>query len=286
MTTKRPAPLSSAALILLSLSIPGLAQQPAESRTGIEAWDTAQASAEPYSPEKLAAKAGWTAISRDQAATAFKGDAVVSNGRILAVARKQGAGLDVYSLMGEKPVSRARLVLQGTGGELAARLERAALVENGKGAVVLEASYKTAKGVDVAAKFRLKRGDISVETEPGVGALRLRVECPSRFLVLPDFFADDVLIDARKIPIAAAEVPSENFLMHLVGQGEAIALCVSESREQESRITLSGDREKRVITGSEIAFGGKKKIWLALLEGAQIWHSVDLKKEDAQKVIP
>lgn len=286
MKTTRPAFAAAALLILLSLSLPIDAQQAPETRAGIEAWDTAQASAEPLSAEKVAARAGWTTIPRDQATTSFKGDAIVSNGRILAVVRKQGSSIDVYSLMGDKPVSRARLVLQAAGAEAATRLERAAVLEIGKGSVVLEAAYKTAKGADVSARFRLKRGDISVETEPGVGAVRLRVECPSRFLVLPDFFADDVLIDARKIPIASTEVPSENFLMHPLGQGESIALCVSESREQESRITLAGDREQRLITGSEIAFGGKKKIWLALLEGAQIWHSIDLKKEDAQKVIP
>ncbi len=250
------------------------------------AWDTGQASAAPLSPEQVEAKTGWTVIARDQAQAAFKGDAVVSNGRILAVARKQGGGVEVYSLAAGNAVSRARLVLQGPGGDASARLERAALTENGKGGAVLEVSYKSSKGVALTAKFRLKRGDVSVETTPVAGVEKLRVECPTRFAVLPDFFADDVLIDARKIPIASAEVPSENFLMHLAGAGESIALAISEGREQEMRITLSGEGEKRTITGSEIAFGGKKRIWLALLEGPGIWHSVDLKKEDSQKVIP
>ena len=276
----------NALLILLSLPLAAVAPQAPETRRGIEAWDTTQSAPEPLSPDQVAARTGWTPISGDPATAAFKGDAVVGNGRLLAVARKQGPGIDVYSLMGDKPVLRARLLLQGAAGDAATRLERATLAELGKGAVVLEAAFKTAKGAEVSAKFRLKRGDISLETEPGTGAVRLRVECPSRFLVLPDFFADDVLIDARKIPVAAAEVPSENFMLHPLGQGESLALCISESREQESRITLAGDRDQRRITGSEIAFGGKKKIWLALIEGHQIWHSVDLKKEDAQKVIP
>jgi hypothetical protein len=268
----------------LILALQPLAAQ--ETATGIASWDTGLSSAEPLSPEVLAAKAGWTAIPRDQAVPAFKGDAVVGNGRILVVARKRSPAIEVYSLSAGKAVSRARLTLQAAGSDGALRLERAALVENGKGAAVLEAFFKTAKGADASAKVRLKRGDVAVETSPGAGAERLRVECPTRFAVLPDFFADDVLIDARKIPIASTEVPSENFLMHLLGSGEAIAMAISESREQEFRLTLAGEREKRMITGSEIAFGGKKKIWLALLEGPGIWHSVDLKREDAQKIIP
>jgi len=286
MRTNRRALIIPVTLFLVSLPHPSAAQQSPESRSGLEAWDTGEPSAGPLSSEQVSSKTGWTAISRDQAGPPFRGDPAVSNGRILAVARKEGHGIEVYSLMGEKPVSRARLVLQAAGGDSATRLSNAVLLENGKGAVALEASYKTAKGFSVSAKFRLKRGDISIETEPGIGTVCLRVECPTRFLVMPDFFADDVLIDARKIPMASTEVPSENFLMHMLGQGESIALCVSESREQESRITLAGDGERRVITSSEIAFGGKKKIWLALLEGTQIWHSVDLKQEDAQKVRP
>jgi len=34
----------------------------------------------------------------------------------------------------------------------------------------------------------------------------------------------------------------------------SLALCISESREQESRITLEGERDQRRITASEIAF--------------------------------
>jgi hypothetical protein len=257
-----------------------------EGAAGVDAWDTGQASAEPLSAESIAAKNGWTPIARDQAVSVFKGDAVVTNGKILIVARKKAAGVEVYGLSTGRPVLRARLALQSAGGDVGARLERTALPELRRGSATLEAGFKTSKGADVSATFRLKRGDAAVEASPGPGAERLRVECPTRFAVLPDFFADDVLIDARKIPIAATEVPSENFLMHLAGNGDAIAVAISESREQEFRLTLAGEREKRQITGSEIAFGGKKKIWLALLEGPGIWHTLDLRREDAQKVIP
>jgi hypothetical protein len=275
-----------AAVLLLSLLNVPLARSQ-EAPAGLAAWDTGQASADPLTGEQVSAKSGWTPISKDSAApSSFKGDVVVSNGRVLAVARKKASALEVYGLGAGKPVLRAGLSLRAAGGDAAARLERVTLAENAKGAVALEAAWKTSKGAEVSAKFRLKRGDVAVETTPGAGAERLRAECPTRFAVLPDFFADDILIDARKIPVDATEVPSENFLMHLLGTGEAIAVAISESREQEIRITLAGVKDRRLITGSEIAFGGAKRIWLALLESPQIWHSLDLKREDAQKVIP
>src|SRR5437773_1736197 len=80
--------------------------------------------------------------------------------------------------------ARLRLRLQTAAGEPAERLERLALVENSRGGACLEASFRTAKGAEVAGKFRLKRGDVSLQAEPGTGAGKLRVECPGRFVVL------------------------------------------------------------------------------------------------------
>jgi hypothetical protein len=83
----------------------------------------------------------------------------------------------------------------------------------------------------------------------------------------------------------SVELPSENFFLHLTGEGDAIAMCVFENRQQDVKVTLSGAGEKRIVTGSEIGFEGKK-IWVALLEAPQIWHMRELKPADTGKVIP
>ena len=137
-----------------------------------------------------------------------------------------------------------------------------------RAAVCLEAAFKTAKGTEVAGKFRIKRGDVSVQTTPGAGAGKLRVEAPGRFVVLPDFFADDITFDAAKLPLKSVELPSENFLLHLLGKGDALAMCVFENRQQDVKVTLAGEGEQRHAAGSEIGFEGKK-IWVALLEAPQ-----------------
>jgi hypothetical protein len=138
-----------------------------------------------------------------------------------------------------------------------------------------------------AARFRLKKGDLSVEAQSISGAGALRVECPSRFAVLPDFFADDILFDARKVPVDKVELPSENFLLHFTGQQDAMVMGVFENREQDVRVTLAGKGDQRAITGSEIEFGKKgSRIWVAVLEGAGVWHSIDVTPADAKKIIP
>jgi hypothetical protein len=256
---------------------------PAKGRAAIAAWDTGSSQAEPLVPSATA-RQGWARIADQEKPAAFKGDAVMTNGRVLAVIRKRGPGVELYAEAAEVATARLKLLLLTPNGDVADRLDRVALVENTKAAACLEASYKSAKGTAVTAKFRVKRGEVAVQVEPGSGAGRLRVECPSRFVVLPDFFADDILIDARGIPPDTAELPSENFLMHLTGNGDSIATCVFENRQEDVKVALAGAGDKRRVTSSEIGFE-KKKIWVALLEGPQVWHTRDLKADDTGKIV-
>jgi hypothetical protein len=111
------------------------------------------------------------------------------------------------------------------------------------------------------------------------------LECPCRFVALPDFFADDIVVDARRVLQSTVEIPTDNFLLHLRGKGESIALCVFENRQHDAKVTLAGKADLRTISGSEIGFEGKK-IWVALLAGRQVWHSREIKADDAGKIVP
>ncbi len=198
----------------------------------------------------------------------IKGDAVLSNGRVTAVFKRESGAVEMGAV---------RFLLAG-----ATKLVKASLVETGKTSATVEATWKTAKG-DATAKFRLKRSEVAVEVTPGAGAAKLRVECPSRYVVLPDFFSDDIVFDATKIPPATTELPSENFLLHLAGKGEAIAMVVFENRDQDVTCTLAGTGDARQVTGSEIDFGKDKKVWVALLEAPQIWHAAEVKPGDSKQ---
>lgn len=232
-----------------------------QAKSGLGAWDTGKASPTPLS---LESRDGWTPVEENGV---FKGDAVLTNGRITAVFRREGGTVELG------PV---RLQLAG-----AARLSKAVLTENSRTSATIEATWKTSTG-DATARFRLKRGEVAVEVAPGAGAATLRVDCPTRHLVLPDFFSDDMVIDAAKIPSATAELPSENFLLHLAGKGDAIAMVVFENRDQDVACTLSGAGDARRFSGSEIAFGKDKKVWVALLEAPQIWHVTETRPGDSK----
>jgi hypothetical protein len=283
---RRPVVLGIVLLLLqLPAACPTRAAEAARPRSALAAWDTGRPSADALPAAALAGKNDWTAIPAGTTADAFRGDAVVSNGWVVAVLRRQDSAVEVHAVKPDGAVSRLRLRLLTATGEPAARLEQMALVENTRGSTCLEASFRTASGAEVAGRFRIKRGDVTVQAEPGTGAGRLRVECPGRFVVLPDFFADDITLDATRLSLAAAELPSENFVLHPTANGDALALCVFENRQQDVRVTLAGEGAECVVTGSEVAFEGKK-VWVALLEAPQVWHTRDLQPADTGKVLP
>jgi hypothetical protein len=256
----------------LSLAFVALLLPPA--RAGLELWDTGKPSAEPLSIAALEAKAGWTRVGPDGGA--IKGDAVLSNGKITVVVRRAGSA-DLYS----PTAARARVFLQTADGKTVPKFDKIAVAEQSKGALALEIS-----GPSAAATLKLKKGDPALETSPGPGAGRLRVETPSRFAVFPDFFADDIVVDAAKIPAASIEAPSENFLLNLGGKNDSIVMSVFENRDQDVRLTLTGDGERRSFTGSEIQFGKSGRIWVSLLEGPGIWHTAALQRAQRGRVVP
>lgn len=284
MTTIRLA-LAVATFALAMPPSPPAGATPQGRSSRLAVWDTGSASARTLDPQAVAKQDGWRRISRNELASSFKGDAVVSSGQVLVVVRKRGSGVELYGMGPKGAALRATLRLLSDKGKPAARLTRLALVENTRGAARLEAAYRTKRGTALSATFRLKRGDVSLEIAPGKGAGRLSVECPSRYLVLPDFFADDMVFKADEIPPEAIELPTENFLLHLTGDGDALAMCVFENREQDVRVGLAGTGSGRVFSASEIRFGKGKKIWLALLERPGVWHALDVKPDDAGKVM-
>lgn len=277
--------LSLYLLIGIALGLPSrevAAQQPLGK---LQIWDTGQPHAKPLTAADWTAQKKWKTVGRRKKPAHFAGDAVVSNGRILAVIRKVSPRVEVYATGTDRaPVRRADLQLLSPKGEEAVGLLGVRVVENTRGAARLQAVYRTQSNAQITAAFRIKRGGVHLETSPGAGAGALRVHAPSRFVVMPDFFADDILIDARRIPVASAELPSENFLLHPLAGGDSLAMCVFENSDQDVRVTFAGKGAERKARSSDIRFGKKGRIWLALLEGRDVWHEFEVKVGDAGQI--
>jgi len=235
------------------------------------------------SEKVLARKEGWLAIGEDETAHRFKGCAVFLNDKIVAIVRRGSPGVDVHSRQtrGVKLCARLRPVRKdGT------HLERTSLAVKGNttSSVALEVGLRSASTRPCRIVYKLNIGEPFIKTTAAGSAAKLRVEAPCRFAVMPDFFGDDMLVDAAAISVGRAELPSENFLLHMTHGGEAIVMTVSESRDNDVEIALSKSTPRR-IESADISYGRKPHIWVAVLAEEGIWHERAIRATDAGQVL-
>ena len=179
---------------------------------GVRLFDTGATSAAPLSAEELSQKSHWTQLPEDQVNHDFAGDAVLQNNRLALVLRRGAHGAELYSTAVEGWRKRAVLapVGQATTDNGKMKLSSARIVENNPGVVTVEAAFQ-AEGKPLAVAYELKLGQLFVRTEPKEGVRALRVEASCRFAVLPDFFADDIMLDATELPVLARRASQREF---------------------------------------------------------------------------
>jgi hypothetical protein len=251
---------------------------------GVSLFDTTGSSATPLAADALAQRTGWQKLPEDQTEHKFRGDAVLMNDRLAVVLRRGAGGAEVYA-----PDARGwtvRAVLAPVGEGPSASLTSVAIVDNAPAGVSVDALFAAPSGQTCSLRYALGMGQGFVKTEPRANVTGLSVGAPCRFAVLPDFFADDIVIDGAELPVATAELPSENFLLHLLPDHDALVMAVSKQRDRDAQITLTGDGQERRIEKSLMYYGDKGAIWVAVLSGRQVWHQCDVRDDQAGQVVP
>ncbi len=272
--------------LLTSLLFPcwlGARRAGAEEPATVQLFDTGVASALPRTSEDLSKRDQWIPLPEDQTNHIFKGDVVFSNGKIAIALRRQGRGAEVYAVTAKGLVRRAELV--AVADAPASALSSVQIVENNPGGVTVDATFKTDKGGSLKLGYELKLGQLFVETQPRSNVSALRIVAPCRFAALPDFFADDMVIDATQLAVAETELPSENFLLHMLGEGDAVLMAVWFPAKDDVRITLSGEGKSRTVNSSEVNYAKDGKVCIAVLDKPGIWHLRDIASGDADKVL-
>ena len=248
---------------------------------GVRVFDTRVSSPAEYPSRAFSNVVSWIQVPENKTAHAFTGDAVVLNDRLAVVARRNARGAEVYA-KGPTGMKKRAVLRPATQGRHVASVK---LVQNNPAAAAIDATFGTDRGQNVGLRFGLQMGQTFVKTEPLGSVERLRIEAPCRFAVMPDFFADDMMIDAHKLPVTDAELPGDSFLLHLLGNEEAILMAVRQSRADDMRIALSGRDAERVIGASEIPYGKDRCIWVAVMEGEGIWHARDIARNERGKAL-
>jgi hypothetical protein len=167
-----------------------------------------------------------------------------------------------------------------------ARLDEWLVASNAPAAVAVDADFKAADGGKVRLRYELAVGQPFVKTESKQAGAGLVVEASCRTMLMPDFFADDIVVDAADIPVARADLPSDSFLVHLLEGGDAMLMTVSKDLDQDVRVALGGQGADRRFLSSTLSYGKDGRIWVAVLEAPGIWHRRQVAKADTGKVIP
>jgi hypothetical protein len=246
-------------------------------------FDASEASVMPLPEQGLAKLQKSTGLDEDDCQHKFAGCPVLMNDRIVAILHKGAPEVDVYSrqISGVKLCATLQPVCAGS-----TKFHRTgvAIRQNSRSAVTIEIEFGLPKNRSGRITYELSAGAAYVKTTAGEGVEGLRVKAPCRFAILPDFFGDDILVDAAAIPVGRAELPSENFLLHMIPGGNTIVMTVSESRENDIAVTLS-DRAPRQIEASDVSYGKKPHIWVGVLADRGIWHEHCVALADADKTI-
>jgi hypothetical protein len=237
-------------------------------------FDTGVASAQPLAEAAIVKQVGWTLVPEDTVDHKFSGDAVLLNDKLVVVLRKQGHGAEVHSKTASGLKHRATLGHVGVGSPAINSLDALRIVENSSGAVMVEATFQSAG--PVALRFRLTTGEAILEIRPDEKAKAVNIQSKTRFVVVPDFFGDDLVFGAESIRDRG--LPAENFCLNLLDGGDAIIMAVWQSSEQEA--WLAAARKDAADGSSRIGCLKGKSIWLAFLESPGLWHVGNLSAKD------
>ena len=237
-------------------------------------FDTGSPSARPLSARSVEKKDGWKLVSEDDSAHVFRGDAAFVNDRLAVVLRRQGPGAEVYSHTSAGTKARG-VVMAAPGGAVSiAGIESLAIADNTPAAVELEVTHQADSGASCSASYRLTTGQAVLEMAPGAGADRLFVWCKPRYVVVPDFFGDDMVFTAETCDRDRYGLPAESFLIHLLEGGDAMLMCVWRSPRQGAHAVVVGDGSGRKLRACEVRGGDEASLWIALLEGESFWHEI------------
>jgi hypothetical protein len=235
-------------------------------------FDTRTALTEAPAGDKLDPKSGWSLVPEDDLTHKFDGDAVILNDRLLVLLRRTATGAEVYGRPASGPKRRAELVPVPATGRGAASLASLKIVENGPAAVALVAQFTTPDGGACSVQYRLTAGQMIVEVRPGEGATRLAVRAESRYVVIPEYFGDDMVFRAESFQRPRLRLPTENMFLSLLDDGNAELMCVWESRRQEVTAVRTQQGQKAIIAACEIDAARDRPIWVACLEGPGLWY--------------
>ena len=235
-------------------------------------------------PEFASLVYSWAIIPDEKIDHDFAGDVALINDKIGVLVHADGKVIQLYSRSGNVFPDRAMLSFA----EIAASSDnlKVQIVENSINRIELGLISQEEKSAVPVFSLDLEVGRPYLHIRNGHRKLTANLHHDAQYALLPDFFADDIVINPRGVPPDKAALPSENVLVDLSGDGNAILMCVWKDSQEDIMVHFAEAGERRQITRADLDCPEEGELWIALLEDSGIWHQRDITQSDAGKVIP
>lgn len=214
----------------------------------------------------------------------FKNGVAVGNGSIVLFVAPQ-AGIFVVSELDSAVRTGLRLV---TAKGEALKIGTVKLLKSDEAEANIQVT-----GEGLSATFRIVMGKplVGVVSATGTGA----VEVASRFkyVVLPDFFGNDVVFVPTRYQSDRIGAVAENFLLGMLEGGNGIVMAAwplpskggkAEVKEQQVDVLLAGKGPDRLASGCSLEFAGNP-VFIGLIAGKGVWYEQKVGGEPAQKPV-
>lgn len=208
----------------------------------------------------------------------FEGSPVLRNGRITIAVLN--TGIHLFSVAEDgKATLRSRIILLGAGEATAGKLTSVEVSRNEHGELVNRrdrASLTVAfegPGKPLRARILLTRDSMLCKVSPVANVEFVRIFSNPQYLLMPAFVGDDLLFAAADHRPGRAFLPSENILMELVDNGNAIVQIVwPTGGEQVIEAEVAETAEGRRLEFVQIMLDGQG-LYVACWEHGDLWHS-------------
>jgi len=218
--------------------------------------------------DAVARRAGWKQVPEETKAHAFAGDAAFLNDKLTVLVRPKSGTIDVYAATATGPKHRATLGHVGTRSSGPDAIRQLTIADNSPAAV--ELGLAVAGGPPASLQLRITAGEPILKMSGGKGAFSIDVLTKCSHVVVPEFFADD-LVFGRKL-FKGQLVPADSLLLSLIDGGEAIVAGVCSSPRQDVWLGTAGGPKGSELCSARITCAEGQSLWLAFLERPGLWH--------------
>ena len=222
----------------------------------------------------------------------FKGDAVVENGKLMAVFWAARGELAIYTKLGNESATDASAKPQL--GKAIAKLtplladrgplvlKSPDLVRNAGDQVVLSVTFAAKGAPESVATFSFDRSEI-IEVKPGDGMKSVRIGSALSYGIAPSFIGDDLIFSPGDYASARTlAIPGDNFFVGLGSDGDSELVMTWPSGKQQLRLGLTHETQPAQVGAIEFENDGQS-FYLAPISAPGIWHKQTLEASLLEK---